>query len=94
MECAGEVADAPVCMTDGKTGRTHEGTKGRAALGEVSLLLAAFFVGTDFVSVKYALRGLPPLVLVPLRYVVAGLVILGLIRLFGTKHGISLTPGT
>ena len=72
--------------------RTHEGTKGKAALGEVSLLLAAFFVGTDFVSVKYALQGLPPLVLVPLRYVVAGLVILGLLHLFGNRDGIGLTP--
>ena len=75
-----------------KTRRTHEGTKGKAALGEVSLLLAAFFVGTDFVSVKYALQGLPPLVLVPLRFVVAGLVILGLLRLFGNRDGIGLTP--
>jgi drug/metabolite transporter (DMT)-like permease len=78
-------------MTSGKTGRTHEGTKGRVALGEVFLLLAAFFVGTDFVSVKYALQGLPPLVLVPMRYVVAGLVILVLLRLFGKKDGVGLT---
>jgi drug/metabolite transporter (DMT)-like permease len=79
-------------MTGGKTGRTLEGTKGKAALGEFYLLLAAFFVGTDFVSVKYALQGLPPLVLVPLRYVIAGLVILVLLRLFGNRDGISLTP--
>ena len=58
------------------------------------MLLAAFFVGTDFVSVKYALQGLPPLVLVPLRYVVAGLAILGLLRLFGNRDGISLTRRT
>jgi drug/metabolite transporter (DMT)-like permease len=75
-----------------KTGQTHDGTKRKATLGELSLLLAAFFVGTDFVSVKYALQGLPPLVLVPLRYVVAGLAILGLLRLFGNKGGISLKP--
>ena len=61
------------------------------ALGEVFLLLAAFFVGTDFVSVKYAMQGLPPLVLVPMRYVVAGLVILILLRLFGKKGGVGLT---
>jgi drug/metabolite transporter (DMT)-like permease len=78
-------------MTSGKTGRTHDGTKGRVALGEVFLLLAAFFVGTDFVSVKYVLQGLPPLVLVPMRYVVAGLVILVLLRLFGKKDGVGLT---
>jgi hypothetical protein len=39
-------------MTGGKIDQTHDGTKGRAALGEPLLLLAAFFVGTDFVSVK------------------------------------------
>jgi drug/metabolite transporter (DMT)-like permease len=86
------VADVPVGMTGGKSGRTHDGTRGKAALGEVSLLLAAFFVGTDFVSVKYALQGLPPLALVSLRYVVAGLVILVLLRLFGNRDGIALTP--
>ncbi len=78
-------------MTGRESGRTHEGTKGRAALAEISLLLAAFFVGTDFVSVKYALQGLPPLALVPLRYVAAGLLILGLLRLVGNKYGSGLT---
>jgi hypothetical protein len=38
--------------------------KGKAATAEVALLMAAFFVGTDFVSVKYALEGIPPLVFV------------------------------
>ena len=79
-------------MTGGKSGRTHDGTKGRAAPGEIFLFLAAFFVGTDFVSVKYALQGLPPLVLVPLRYTIAGLAILVLLRLFRNKDGIGLTP--
>ena len=36
---------------------TRPGTKRNATLAEVSLLLAAFFVGTDVVSVKYALEG-------------------------------------
>jgi drug/metabolite transporter (DMT)-like permease len=79
-------------MTGLKTGRTHDGTKGKAALAEISLLLAAFFVSTDFVSVKYALQELPPLVVVPLRYVVAGLMILGLLRLIRNKDSIGLTP--
>ena len=72
------------------TGRTRDGTKQGAKLGEVSLLLAAFFVGTDFVSVKYALRGLPPLALVPLRYIVAGLLLLGLLRLIGHTGGVGV----
>jgi drug/metabolite transporter (DMT)-like permease len=69
-----------------------DATKGRTTLGEFFLLLAAFFVGTDFVSVKYALQGLPPLVLVPLRYVIAGIVILALLRLFGNIDVTGLTP--
>ena len=73
-------------MTGRGAGPTRDGVKEKAALAEISLLLAAFFVGTDFVSIKYALRGLPPLVLVPLRYVVAGLLILGLLYLLGNKR--------
>jgi drug/metabolite transporter (DMT)-like permease len=65
---------------------TRDGVKKKAALAEISLLLATFFVGTDFVSIKYALRGLPPLVLVPLRYVVAGLLILGLLYVLGNTR--------
>lgn len=64
------------------------GGKRKATLAEASLLLAAFLVGTDFVAVKYALRGLPPLVLVPLRYVVAGFLILVLLRLTRGKIGV------
>jgi drug/metabolite transporter (DMT)-like permease len=79
-------------MTGLKAGRTHDGTKREAALAEISLLLAAFFVSTDFVSVKYALQGLPPLVVVPLRYVVAGLMILSLLRLIRNEDSIGLPP--
>jgi hypothetical protein len=35
------------------------------------MLLAAFFVDTDVFSVKYALEGFPPLVLMPFRYALA-----------------------
>lgn len=58
---------------------------GRSVLAEASLLLAAFFVGTDFVSVKYALEGFPPLVLVATRYVLAGSLLLALLRFSGRK---------
>jgi drug/metabolite transporter (DMT)-like permease len=60
----------------------------REAAGEFSLLLAVLFVGMDFVSVKYALERIPPLVLMPLRYVSAGLLLLVLLRLSGRKVGI------
>ena len=58
-------------MTDRGTGLTQPGTRENAALAEVSLLLAVFFVGIDVVSVKYALKGFPPLVFMPIRYVLA-----------------------
>jgi len=58
-----------------------------AALAEVSLLLAVFFVGMDIVSVKYALEGLPPLVFMPFRYVLAGLLLLACLRLLGRNAG-------
>ena len=50
------------------TGPTRNSGKGNPALAVASLLLAVFFVGTDVVSVKYALEGFPPLVLMPIRY--------------------------
>lgn len=77
-------------LTDQGAGRTQVGAKKNAALAEVSLLLAAFFVGTDFVSVKYALEGFPPLVLVPARYVLAGLLLLALLRVFGREGAVGL----
>ncbi len=61
-------------------------TKGVVA--EVLLFFAAVFVGIDFVSVKYALEEIPPLVLVPVRYVLAGLLLLALLRFSGRKVGI------
>ena len=54
------------------------------------MFFAAVFVGLDFVSVKYALEGFPPLVLVPVRYVLAGLMLLALLRLSGRMVGIGL----
>lgn len=49
-------------------------------LVEAALLLAVLFVGTDFVAVKYALVGFPPLVLAGLRFAAAGLLLCGLLR--------------
>jgi len=63
--------------------------RGKAALAEVWILLAAFFVGTDVVSVKYALEGFPPLVLMPIRYVLAGLLLLTSLRLLRRRIGLA-----
>ena len=49
------------------------------------MLLAAFFVGTDVVSIKYALEGFPPLVFMPIRYALAGLLLLASLRLLRRK---------
>ena len=79
-------------MTGRETGPTRNSAKGSPALAEASLLLAVFFVGTDVVSIKYALlEGFPPLVLMPFRYVLAGLLLLAAIGLLGRKGAVS--PG-
>ena len=49
--------------------------------------MATFFGGTDFILVKYALEGLPPLVLGPLRYVATVFLLLVTLRFFGRKGG-------
>jgi len=63
--------------------------RSKAALAEVWILLAAYFVGTDVVSVKYALEGFPPLVLMPIRYVLAGLLLLASLRLLRRRIGLA-----
>ena len=77
-------------MTGRGTGPTRSSGKGNPALAEASLVLAVFFVGTDVVSIKYALEGFPPLVLMPIRYVVAGLLLLAAIGLLGRKGTVAL----
>ena len=52
---------------------------------EASLLLAVFFLGTNFVAVKYAVGGFPPLPFVALRFTLAGLLLLGLLRILSPK---------
>ncbi len=72
-------------MKPGDAGPPWVGAKGSPVLAEIFLLLAVFFVGMDVVSVKYALEGLPPLVFMPFRYVLAGLLLLAALRLVGRK---------
>ena len=74
-------------------GLPRAGAKGSPVLAEVSLLLAVFFVGMDVVSVKYALEGMPPLVFMPFRYVVAGLLLLASLRILGWNPGGGLGRG-
>ncbi len=64
---------------------------GRASLlVELSLLLAVFFFGTNFVAVKYVVADVPPLLFAATRFTLAGLLLVGLARLlepmsFGRK---------
>ncbi len=80
-------------MKDQDAGPTQAGATGNPVLAEVSLLLAVFFVGMDVVSVKYALEDLPPLVFMPIRYVLAGLLLLAFLRLLGWGDGVGLGRG-
>lgn len=84
----------PTTATAGKmnlaASRAQDGAKRGDPLAEFSLLMATIFVGADFVSVKYALEGLPPLVLVPVRYIVGGLMLPVLPRLLGGRGRIGL----
>ncbi len=57
-----------------------------AVLTEVSLLLAVLFLGTNPVAVQEAVAEVPPLPVVALRFVLAGLVVLVFARI--------LEPGT
>src|SRR5215210_3669829 len=89
-----------MCAPDPATRLTGRGADPRqvraaknAALAEVSLLLAVFFVGMDIVSVKYALEGFPPLVFMPFRYVLAGVLLLAFLRLFGWSDRAGLERG-
>lgn len=52
-----------------------------AALTEISLLLAVLFLGTNPVAVKVAVRDVPQLPFVSLRFVLAGLILLTLVLL-------------
>jgi drug/metabolite transporter (DMT)-like permease len=54
-------------------------------LFEASLLSTAVFLGTNPVAVKYAVGFVPPLPFAALRFVLAGLVLLAILRIFDPK---------
>jgi len=64
-----------------------KGERSAALLTELSLVFAAVFWGANYVAVKYVVAVVPPLLLVPLRFVVAGLLLLGFLRFFDPKGG-------
>ena len=77
---------------------TRDGSRGGAAaakdkrrtslLFEGSLLTTAVFLGTNPVAVKYAVGYVAPLPFAALRFVLAGLVLWAILRLFDPKGGL------
>ncbi len=55
---------------------------------ELFLLVAVLLLGTNPVAVKYAVSAVPPLPFVALRFTVAGLLLLGVVRCLGSGGGI------
>ena len=74
---AGDVSGAETVA--GKGGRKT------SPLFEASLLLTAIFLGTNPVAVKYAVGYIPPMPFVTIRFVLAGLVLWTILRLFDPK---------
>jgi len=66
-------------------------TEGRRAVvfAELSLLLTAFFFGTNFVAVKYAVGSVPPLLFAAVRFTVAGLLLWLVLRVFEPESRLS-----
>jgi len=85
--------DPAARLTDRGADHPRSGATKNAALAEVFLLLAVLFVGMDVVSVKHALEEFPPLVFMPIRYVLAGLLLLAFLRLLGKSAGGGLGRG-
>jgi drug/metabolite transporter (DMT)-like permease len=78
----------------GRAGGSREGSSVESAaaknrstslLFEASLLSTAILLGTNPVAVKYAVGYVPPLPFAALRFVVAGLVLWAILRLFDPK---------
>ena len=67
----------------------NRGNRTAAVLTELSLVLAAFFWGTNYVAVKYVVGSVPPIPFVALRFVVAGAVIWGTLRILEPKSSLS-----
>jgi drug/metabolite transporter (DMT)-like permease len=70
-------------------GRKDERSKAARHSTELFLLVAVFLLGTNPVAVKYAVSAFAPLPFVALRFTVAGLLLLGAVRLFlGSGGGV------
>ena len=78
---------------DARSGSGAESAAGKGGrrtspLFEASLLATAVFLGTNPVAVKFAVGYIPPMPFVTMRFVLAGLVLWGILRLFDPKGGL------
>jgi drug/metabolite transporter (DMT)-like permease len=69
----------------GAEAATEEGGRKTSPLFEASLLATAVFLGTNPVAVKFAVGYIPPMPFVTMRFVLAGLVLWAILRLFEPK---------
>lgn len=85
------VRDTPVTSptADERTGTERTGEESKATRRtELFLILAVLLLGTNPVAVKYAVSTIAPLPFVALRFTVAGLLLLGAVRLLGSGAGV------
>ena len=83
--------DTPTTLltTEERTGAGRKVERSRAThRTELILLVAVFLFGTNPVAVKYAVSAFAPLPFVALRFTVAGLLLLGTVRILGSGGGV------
>jgi drug/metabolite transporter (DMT)-like permease len=75
--------------TDERVGAERKDERAKATRRtELFLLVAVLLLGTNPVAVKYAVSAVAPLPFVALRFTVAGLLLLGAMRLLGSGGGV------
>ncbi len=85
------VRDTPAASstTEERVGADHKDQRSKANhRTEIFLLVAVLLLGTNPVAVKYAVSAFAPLPFVALRFTVAGLLLLGVVRCLGSGGGV------
>lgn len=83
-----EVAPADASGDPGAGTEVRKDGRETSPFFEATLLSTALLLGTNPAAVKYAVGYIPPLPFATLRFVVAGLVLLAILRLFDPEGGI------
>jgi drug/metabolite transporter (DMT)-like permease len=80
---------ASALTTDEQVGAQRKDERSKAThRTELFLLVAVLLLGTNPVAVKYAVSAIAPLPYVALRFTVAGLLLLGVVRFLGSGGGV------